>query len=69
LRSSRSTCREEIAKREDNLDIFWLKEESLEDSDELPEPDILVADAVEKLETAVDELQEVLRVLEGENNG
>ena len=33
---------EEIAKRDKmNLDIFWLKDKSLEDSENLPEPDVL----------------------------
>jgi len=36
-----------------NLDIFWLKDESLEDSANLPDPDIIVAESVEDLEAAL----------------
>jgi type I restriction enzyme M protein len=60
--------RTEIAQREDNLDIFWLKDETLEEAGELPEPDVLASDAIEKLEAAVDELKEVLSLL-GNGNG
>jgi type I restriction enzyme M protein len=38
----RSFDYEELAKRDKlNLDIFWLKDKSLEDADSLPEPDVL----------------------------
>lgn len=59
--------REEIAKRGDNLDIFWLKDESLEDSDELPEPEDLISDAQESLQTAIDELQDIMFTLQERN--
>ena len=36
-----------------SLDIFWLKDESLEDSDNLPDPAILAREIVERLETAL----------------
>ncbi len=36
-----------------NLDIFWLKDESLEDSANLPDPDIIAAEIVEDLEAAL----------------
>ncbi|MGB9169125.1 MAG: hypothetical protein WCB31_09390 [Nitrososphaeraceae archaeon] len=32
-----------------NLDIFWLRDESLEDSDNLPPPNIIVQEIVETL--------------------
>ena len=45
---------EELAKRDKlNLDIFWLKDDSLEDIDNLPEPDVLAAEIVENLEGAL----------------
>jgi len=46
-------------KRGDNLDIFWLKDESLEDADDLPEPEDLVSEAVTQLETALDALRDL----------
>jgi type I restriction enzyme M protein len=48
------------------LDGFkWLKEESLDDTDDLPEPEELATDAIAELEEAVSELNQVLRLLEG----
>ncbi len=45
---------EELVKRDKvNLDIFWLKDESLEDSANLPDPDIIAAEIVEDLEAAL----------------
>src|SRR5437588_8899239 len=39
---------EELLKRDKlNLDIFWLKDESIEDSANLPPPDIIAAEIVE----------------------
>jgi type I restriction enzyme M protein len=56
----------EVQGREFKLDGFkWLREESLEDADELPEPEELITDAVEELEEAVGELNTVLHMLEG----
>jgi len=54
----------EIKKRNNNLDIIWLKEESLEDSGELPEPDDLATEAVEHLQAALDELNDLILELE-----
>ena len=45
---------EELAKRDKlNLDIFWLKDESLKDSANLPDPDIIAQEIVEDLEAAL----------------
>jgi len=35
-----------------SLDIFWLKDESLEASDNLPDPDVIAQEVVEDLEAA-----------------
>jgi type I restriction enzyme M protein len=37
-----------------NLDIFWLKDESLEDTDNLPAPAVLAAKIAENLESALE---------------
>ena len=39
------------------LDIFWLKDESLEASENLPEPDILAREIVEDLQDALAQFQ------------
>lgn len=44
---------EDLAKRDKlNLDIFWLKDDSLEELESLPEPDVIAAEIVENLEAA-----------------
>jgi len=46
---------EDLIKRDKvNLDIFWLKDDSLEDIDNLPSPEVLASDITENLEAAVD---------------
>ncbi|HRQ65959.1 MAG TPA: hypothetical protein PKZ76_14045, partial [Xanthomonadaceae bacterium] len=49
-----------------NLDIFWLKDDSLEDIDSLPEPDVLAAEIVENLEAALEQFRSVSQELSGE---
>ena len=51
---------EELVKREHaNLDIFWLKEDSLEDITDLPSPDILAVEITKNLETALNLFQNI----------
>jgi type I restriction enzyme M protein len=51
---------DEIVKRDKlSLDIFWLKDDSLEDSGSLPEPDVIAAEIVEDLEAALDEFAQI----------
>jgi type I restriction enzyme M protein len=58
----------DVKERDFKLDGFkWLKDESLEDSDELPEPEELVMDAISELEAAVEELNVVMALLENGN--
>jgi type I restriction enzyme M protein len=55
---------EELVKRDKaSLDIFWLKDESLEDSDNLPAPEVLAAEIVESLETALGEFRAIYEEL------
>jgi type I restriction enzyme M protein len=50
----RKYSHEEIMARDKaSLDIFWLKDDSLEDSANLPEPGIIAAEIVEDLEAAL----------------
>ena len=56
----------EVKEREFKLDgLKWLKEDSLEDDDDLLEPEELATDAIAELEAAVGELNQVLALLEG----
>lgn len=42
-----------------NLDIFWLKDDSLEDSANLPEPDIIATEIAEDLEAALEQFSQI----------
>jgi type I restriction enzyme M protein len=58
----------EVRERDFKLDSFkWLKDETLEDADELPPPEELATDAIGELEDAVEELNAVLALLENGN--
>jgi len=51
---------EELVKRDKtNLDIFWIKDESLDDVDSLPEPGIIANELVEDLKDALEQLEEM----------
>ncbi len=67
----RSFTIDEVKKRDYKIDgLKWLKDESLDDMDDLPEPDELATDAIAELEAAVEELNAVLVALEnGNGNG
>lgn len=47
-----------------SLDIFWLRDDNLEHTANLPEPDILAAEIVEELEAALARFREIVK-----NNG
>jgi len=56
----------ELIKRDKvNLDIFWLRDKSLEDSDDLPEPDVLAQEIADDLQTALDQFQAIAGELGG----
>jgi len=51
---------EELVNRDKaSLDIFWLKDKSLEDSENLPDPGILAIEIVEDLEAALEQFREI----------
>ena len=49
-----------------NLDISWIRDESLEDTANLPEPEVLAMEIVENLEAALDQFRGVVESLEGD---
>ncbi|HKZ94939.1 MAG TPA: class I SAM-dependent DNA methyltransferase [Candidatus Bathyarchaeia archaeon] len=56
---------EELMQRDKaNLDIFWLKDESLEDTENLPPPDILARDITENLQAALEQFNSIGEDLE-----
>ena len=48
-----------------SLDLFWIKDKSLADLDDLPSPDVLAADIIENLQNALEGFQELKRQLGG----
>jgi type I restriction enzyme M protein len=46
-----------------NLDIFWLRDESLEDSDNLPDPDVIALEIAENLEDALSQFSGITETL------
>ncbi len=58
----------EIKERDYKLDITWLRDESLEDANELPEPQDLAAEAITELEAVVDDLREIISLIEADSS-
>jgi type I restriction enzyme M protein len=57
------TYEELIARDKVNLDIFWLRDESLEDSANLPDPDVLAAEIMEDLRSALAQFEGIAEEL------
>ena len=47
-----------------SLDIFWLRDESLEDRSALPDPDVLAAEIAKDLEAALEQIRGIVVDLE-----
>ena len=57
---------DEIAARDKtNLDIFWLKDKSLADLDNLPDPDILANEIIENIEASLASFKEIMIAING----
>ena len=57
---------DEIVNRDKtSLDITWLKDKSLADLDNLPDPDVLANDIIENLESAVESFKEIMATISG----
>lgn len=57
---------EELLKRDKvNLDIFWLKDEALEESANLPPPEVIAADIMADLEAALEQFATIAEDLKG----
>jgi type I restriction enzyme M protein len=63
----RACAYDELLQRDKvSLDIFWLKDESLEDTENLPDPDVLAGQIVENLQAALEQFGSIYEALEGE---
>ena len=54
-----------ITRDKASLDIFWLKDESLADSDNLPPPEVIAQEIVEDLEAALEQFRLIATDLNG----
>ena len=57
------TYSEIVARDKTSLDITWLKDKSLTDLDNLPDPDVLANDIIENLEAGVESFKEIYAAL------
>jgi type I restriction enzyme M protein len=60
------TYDELMARDKVNLDIFWLRDESLEDSANMPSPDVLALEIVEDLKAALAQFEAIEEELSAE---
>jgi len=56
---------EVINRDKTSLDITWIKDKSLADLDNLPDPDLLANDIIENLEAAVESFKEIMVAING----
>ncbi len=61
------TYDEIIARDKTSLDIFWLKDKSLTDLDNLPDPDILANEIIENIESGLNSFREIMETINGES--
>jgi type I restriction enzyme M protein len=62
------TYDEIIARDKASLDIFWLRDETLEDSANLPDPHILAAEIADDLRASLEQIEDVLADLQARAN-
>lgn len=48
-----------IARDKASLDLFWLRDESLADSSNLPDPDVIAAEIIDELKAALEEFEQL----------
>ncbi len=63
-RFKKFTYEQLVSRDKTNLDIFWLKDESLEDLENLPEPEILATEIAENLESALEQFNGIIKSLQ-----
>ena len=55
-----------IARDKTSLDIFWIRDESLADLDNLPDPDVLAEEIIENLEAGVESFKQIMESINGQ---
>jgi len=57
-----------ISRDKTSLDIFWLKDKSLADLDNLPDPDVLAAEIIENIEDSLQSFKTIMTSLNGKEH-
>jgi len=68
-RFKRFTYDELLARDKVSLDIFWLRDDNLTDTDDLPPPAVLAAEIAEDLQAALEEIQTLTESLAAVDGG
>ena len=63
----RKFTRDDIRARGDNLDITWLRDDSVQRAEDLPEPEEIAAEILQHLRTATEEMQSLMALLEADD--
>lgn len=63
------TLDEILARDKVSLDLFWLRDESLEDSANLPDPHVLAEEIADDLRSALEQIESVLGDLPSRRSG
>ena len=61
------TYEEIIARDKTSLDISWIKDKSLTDFDDLPEPELLVEEIIDNLQSALENFKGIAREISTES--
>ena len=59
------TYDEIITRDKTSLDIFWIKDKSLTDLDNLPDPDVLANEIIENIESGLNSFREIMETING----
>ncbi len=59
------TYEEILARDKTNLDIFWLRDKSLTDLDNLPDPDVLASGIIDNIESGLNSFKEIMETING----
>jgi len=62
------TYSEIIERDKTNLDIFWIKDKSLTDLDNLPDPDVLASEIIENIEAGLNSFKEIMETINGDES-
>jgi len=56
-----------ISRDKTSLDLFWIKDKSLTDLDNLPDPDILANEIIENIESGLNAFREIMETINGDS--